>query len=131
MSSDYFLNMHWKIWMEDGIVRGKVFADNLTLSTVETGVRERVRLCGGTAFPVLSDVRKIKHVDKEARAILARPEGTVLISAGAFLVNSQLQKILGNFFILVDKPEIPTRLFTDEAEALIWLQQFKNIRSTA
>ena len=131
MISDYFLNMHWKIWIEDGIVRGKVFADNLTLSMVETGVRERVRLCGGTAFPVLSDIRKIKHVDKEARAFLARPEGTVLISAGAFLVNSQLQKILGNFFILVDKPEIPTRLFTDEAEALIWLQQFKNIRSTA
>ncbi len=131
MNNEYFLNMHWKMWFEDGVLRGKVFADNLTLDMVETGVRERVRLCGGTAFPVLSDIRKIKHVDKEARAYLAKSESTVLIRAGAFLVNNQLQKILGNFFILIDKPEIPTRLFTNEADALAWLQQFKNIRSTA
>jgi hypothetical protein len=131
MNSDYFLNMHWKMWIEDDVLRGKVFADTLTLNIVETGVRERVRLCSGTAFPVLSDIRRIKHVDKEARAYLAKSESTVFIRAGAFLVNNQLQKILGNFFILIDKPEIPTRLFTDEAEALAWLQQFKNIRSTA
>lgn len=131
MNIDYFLNMHWKMWIEDGVLRGKVFADTLTLNMVETGVRERVRLCRGTAFPVLSDIRKIKHVDKEARAFLAKSESTVLISAGAFLVNNQLQKVMGNFFILIDKPEIPTRLFTNEAEALAWLQQFKSIRSTA
>lgn len=131
MNTDYFLNMHWKMWIEDDVLRGKVFADTLTLNIVETGVSERVRLCRGTAFPVLSDIRRIKHVDKEARAYLAKSESTVFIRAGAFLVSNQLQKLLGNFFILIDKPEIPTRLFTDEAEALAWLQQFKNIRSTA
>jgi len=123
--------MHWKLWIENGIFRARIFAEKVDLSIVETGVRERVRLCEGTIFPMLSDLRKMKHVDQEARAFLAKPESTVFINAGAFLVNSQLQKILGNFFILIDKPGIPTRLFTDEAEALAWLQQFKNIRSTA
>lgn len=131
MNTEYFLNMHWKLWIENGIFRARIFADKVDLNIVETGVRERVKLCGGNAFPMLSDLRKMKHVDQEARAYLAKPESTVLISAGAFLVNNQLQKLLGNFFILIDKPEIPTRLFTDEAEALAWLQQFKNIRSTA
>ncbi len=131
MNTDYFLNMHWKLWIEDGVFRAKIFSDQVNLHIAQTGVRERVRICAGNAYPILSDGRRVKHFDKEAREYLAKPESTVLVSAGAFLVNSQLQKVLGNFFILMDKPDIPTRLFTDEAEALAWLQQFKNIRSTA
>lgn len=131
MNTDYSLSMHWKMWIEDGVFRTKLFAENVNLEIVRAGVKERMRLSKGTAFPLLSDCRKVKHFDKEARAYLAKPEGTALISAGAFLVNSQVQKIMGNFFILVDKPGIPTRLFTDEAEALNWLQQFKKIRTSA
>lgn len=131
MNTDYFLNMHWKLWIDNGVFHVKAVTDKLDLFTVQSGLDERVRMSAGIAFPMLSDLRKIKHVDKEARAFLAKPESTVLISAGAFLVNNQLQKLLGNFFILIDKPEIPTRLFTNESEAMAWLQQFKNIRSTA
>ncbi len=131
MNTDYFLNMYWKLWIENGVFHVKAVTDRLDLFIVQSGLNERVRMSAGIPFPMLSDLRKIKHVDKEARAFLAKPESTVLISAGAFLVNNQLQKILGNFFILIDKPEIPTRLFTNEADALAWLQQFKNIRSTA
>ncbi len=131
MDNDYYLSMQMKLWLEDGIFRAQIFTDQVDLCIAQTGVKERVRICAGTAYPILSDGRKVKHFDKEARAYLAKSESTILIRAGAFLVSNQLQKVLGNFFILIDKPEIPTRLFTDEAEALAWLQQFKNIRSTA
>ncbi|MBD0254405.1 MAG: STAS/SEC14 domain-containing protein [Cytophagales bacterium] len=131
MNTDYFVNLQVKLWLDNGVFRAKIFSETLDLSIAETGVRERLRICRNNPVPMLSDLRRIKHVDKEARAFLAKPESTVLISAGAFLVNNQLQRVLGNFFILIDKPEIPTRLFTDEAQALAWLQQFKNIRSTA
>ncbi|CAA9234137.1 MAG: hypothetical protein AVDCRST_MAG56-1068 [uncultured Cytophagales bacterium] len=131
MHTDYFINIHWKLWIESDVLHVKAFAENINLEIVQRGVDERVKLCGNVAYPMLSDGRKVKHLSKEARAFLASPESTVLVSAGAFLVSNQLQKVLGNFFILIDKPEIPTRLFTDESEALNWLQQFKNIRSTA
>jgi hypothetical protein len=131
MHTEYFLNLHWKLWIDNGIFHVKAVTDRLDLAIVKSGLDERVRMSAGSSYPMLSDMRKIKHFDKEARAFLAKPESTVLISAGAFLVNNQLQKVLGNFFILIDKPEIPSRLFTDEADALAWLQQFRNIRSTA
>jgi hypothetical protein len=131
MNSDYYMDINMKMWIEDGVFRVKLFCEKLDLSVVKTGVGERLSMCAGASYPLLSDTRKVKHFDKEARAFLAHPDNMVGISAGAFIVNSQLQKILANFFIQFNKPPTPTRLFTNEAEALSWLQQFKDIRSTA
>jgi hypothetical protein len=33
-------------------------------------------------------------------------------------------RAIGNFFMGLNKPLIPTRLFTSEAEALGWLREF-------
>lgn len=131
MNTDYFISFNLKMWIDDGIFRVNIFSENIDLNIVQTGVRERLKICGGESYPLLSDCRRIKNVDKEARAFLAKPENTVLISAGALLVNNQLQKVLGNFFIQINKPPVPARLFTDESEAIAWLQQFKKMRSTA
>ena len=35
-----------------------------------------------------------------------------------------LGRMMGNFFINVNKPKAPTRLFDDEAPALAWLKEF-------
>jgi len=32
--------------------------------------------------------------------------------------------VIGNFFIGINKPPLPTRLFDDEPAAVAWLQQF-------
>lgn len=42
--------------------------------------------------------------------------------ADAFLVNSLGVRIMANFFIKVTKPKVTTKLFTDENEAVKWLQ---------
>jgi hypothetical protein len=131
MNNDYFMNLQMKLWVGNGVFRVKVFVDHFDLSMAETCVRERLRICGTTSFPMLSDCRNVKRFDKDARMFLAEPQNTGMISAGALLINNQLQKVIGNFFILIDKPDVPAKLFTDEAMALNWLQQFKNIRSTA
>ncbi len=41
--------------------------------------------------------------------------------ADAFLVNSVSVRIVANFFIKVNKPEVSTRLFSNEEDALKWL----------
>ncbi len=46
--------------------------------------------------------------------------------ADAFLVKSLSMRLIANFFIRVTKPKIPTRLFTSEAEAIKWLEGYKN-----
>jgi len=42
--------------------------------------------------------------------------------ADAFLVKSLGVRIMANFFIKVTKPKVNTKLFTDEKEAIKWLQ---------
>lgn len=42
--------------------------------------------------------------------------------ADAFLVRSLAVRIVANFFIKVTKPKVTTKLFTDESEAVKWLQ---------
>lgn len=45
--------------------------------------------------------------------------------ADAFLVKSLGVRIMANFFIKVTKPKVTTRLFTDEKEAVKWLESLK------
>ncbi|MBN8692696.1 MAG: hypothetical protein J0L69_05840 [Bacteroidetes bacterium] len=42
--------------------------------------------------------------------------------ADAFLVQSLGVRIMANFFIKVNKPKVNTKLFTDEKEAVKWLE---------
>ena len=42
--------------------------------------------------------------------------------ADAFLVRSLAVRIIANFFINVTKPKVNTKLFTDEAAAVKWLE---------
>lgn len=51
--------------------------------------------------------------------------------ADAFVIHSVAQRILGNFYVRVFRPERPTRFFTDQAEALKWLKQFMPVKSVA
>jgi hypothetical protein len=131
MNGDYYMDINMKMWIEDGVFRVKLFCERFDLSVAKTGVGVRLTMSSEASYPLLSDTRKVRHFDKDARAFLARPDNMAGISAGAFLVNNQLQKVLANFFIQINKPPTPSRVFTDEVEALSWLQQFKDIRSTA
>jgi hypothetical protein len=47
-----------------------------------------------------------------------------MIKALALLTNSSLSKMIAEIFMLVKKPPYPTRMFTSEAEALIWIRSY-------
>jgi hypothetical protein len=81
-------------------------------------------LAGHRRLPLLVDVRTVKAIDRDARAHLAGPAGARLNSAVALLVGSPLSRAIGNFFIGLNKPLIPCRMFSLEAEALAWLRGF-------
>jgi hypothetical protein len=68
-------------------------------------------------------MKGLKSVSKDAREYLAN-EGTALVKAGALVISSLLTEMIGNIFLSVNKPKVPTRLFLDEATAIAWLKQF-------
>ena len=42
----------------------------------------------------------------------------------AFVIKSLAQKLLGNAYLKINKPVVPTALFDNEEKAIEWLQKF-------
>lgn len=99
---------------------GEVDKDHAVASS-----NERIKFADGESYPCLFDITTVKKITAEARNYLAN-EGNELVLASAILINSPITKMIGNFFIAVNKPKNPTRLFTNKEEALKWLEQFKS-----
>jgi hypothetical protein len=80
-----------------------------------------------SVLPALSiaNISALKNPSKEARDYLGTPEVVTLLKANGIVANSTLPKIIGNLYLMFSKPSIPTKIFTDEAAAVAWLQQFK------
>lgn len=81
------------------------------------------QLSGDHVYPILVDIRKIRSISKEARdhfAMKGRKPGVVAI---AMVVSSPLSRIIGNFFLGLNQPTVPTRLFNDEEAAVAWIKK--------
>jgi len=96
----------------------------ITELILETINREGVQLAGGKSFCVLADLRLNISSTPEARRFGASNSYMQNHLAYAMLADSMPVVLLSNFFIRVNKPKIPTRLFKKEEEAIKWLRQY-------
>jgi hypothetical protein len=114
------------IWLgEDGIIRAKVKPHvKIDLQDAKVCMRVISEVCGGKRTPALIDMTGLVEMDREARLFFAGEETARVESAAALLINSPVARAVGNFFMGFNKPILPTRLFTSEAEALAWLKGF-------
>lgn len=117
------------MYIEDGIfyiihAQGTV----IDLADAKDGVAKRLEICKGKKYPLFVDGRGIKKFDKQARAYLAGPDGIKGVSAGAFLINSRIKELLANAWFSLNKPAVPTKLFTKKEDAIKWLENYKVYR---
>jgi hypothetical protein len=75
-------------------------------------------------FLVLVDGRVSLSVSREARAFAAQTKNDEKSIASAFIITSTANKLIGNFYINVNKPTIPTKIFSTEEKAIEWLEGF-------
>jgi hypothetical protein len=86
---------------------------NLALALSETAGRRR---------PLLVDIRTAQPLDADARHHYSGQTLVDSFSAIALLVDaSPFGRIMGNVYLRVARPGIPTQLFTDESRAVEWL----------
>jgi len=79
-------------------------------------------LAKGVKTAVLADMKNIAvGADKNARRYYVGPESSEYKLGMAMLITSPLQRMFGNIFLKLDKPPYPTKIFTNEGEALDWL----------
>ena len=88
-------------------------------------VKIRQELANYTPVVALIYNQGVVKMDKKAREFFASDDGVKGIIAAAIVVGSPFTTFLANFFVSVNKPKMPVRVFSSEADALKWLQKYR------
>ncbi len=95
---------------------------DLTIEDARVCTAWMQKLTGNIPRPMLGDFGNMKSQTKECRDYFTKdPKHLQSYSAIAILVNNPLTRMLANFFIGINKPPKPTRLFDDREKAIQWL----------
>ena len=109
----------------DGIVHFYIKANiNLSVQDAKEIVSATGKIGSNKKYPILISSGKYALADKEAREFAASEAGNKYTIAGAIVVKSLAQKLLGNAYLKVNKPVTPTALFETEEKAITWLKTF-------
>ena len=111
-------------WMgTDGIARTKVKENaEVTLEDARANSVLVNSFFVDEKFPILIDSRGIKSISREARSFFTTNGRATNTMGFAILIDSAVSKVVGNFFLGINKPAVPTKLFVDEELALQWLR---------
>ena len=112
---------------ENEIVWGELFADLTTEALAEENIdaQERIRdRMNKEKTRVLIDMTGVREISKDARDYFANERTASIQRATALLIGSPISRVIGNFFMGLNKPISPTKLFTDPKKAVQWLQEF-------
>jgi hypothetical protein len=95
----------------------------IQLEDAKGNTHKVIEISGGSNYPILVDLRQIKSISKEARDHFSMRGRKPNVTAIAMLVSSPLSRIIGNFFLGLNRPGVPTRMFTSEAEGITWMKR--------
>jgi hypothetical protein len=114
-------------WMgSDGICRTVVKADaEVDLECAIENSKAVNSFFTGKKFPLLIDTRLIRSITREARDHFSVNGRDTAISCMAFIVKSPVSRVIGNFFMSLNRPAVPAKLFDSETSALEWTRQFQ------
>jgi hypothetical protein len=109
---------------DDGIVlfESKLGAKE-TLPDAKEVVAGYETLGGGACVRAVADIRNARGVDRAARHHYAGDEMAAVVEALAVVIDSGVSKVIGNFFMALNKPAIPMRLVTSVDDAIAWLNE--------
>jgi len=109
----------------EGIVVTRILAEvQQNLNDAIENISVSAEACGGQRAPIIVDLRQAMPLDAETRhyytgkrLIDCFTSLAILTPVGAF------GKMMGNLYLRVANPGIPSRLFDSEAEAIRWSVQ--------
>ncbi len=115
-----------QVWLaDDGIVRIiRVPGAEVTLADAKETMAAYLKINQGRRRPLFVDTKRMKFLAREARQYYAGEEAAKVASAVAIIVGTPVSRVLGNFYLGVSNPHLPSRLFSLEEEALEWLKEY-------
>lgn len=113
-----------KMWFQGDIFYGEYKKDvYIDLPTAQFIVQKRIELCGDKNYPAIGKFEGKFTFSKEARDFVGTEYGNRNMTKLAIMTPSTVSKTVGNWYLTLSKPYIPTRLFTNEEEAIKWLKE--------
>ncbi|MEO7734103.1 MAG: hypothetical protein ABIY55_24280 [Kofleriaceae bacterium] len=112
------------VWLDaEGIVRVELKPGaDVTLADAHAVVTAIGLQCARGRRPALIDFTGLRGMERAARNYFAGPQTAKYQTVAALVVTSPLARAVGNFFMGLNRPMIPTRMFPDTASALVWLR---------
>ncbi|MHA7264006.1 DUF7793 family protein [Arthrobacter sp. TMN-37] len=98
--------------------------EHISRRLAEHKAEEARQLAAGVPRPLLIDIRGVKSIDRNARAILGAAQ---MSAAVALLGTSPVDRVLGNFVVGGQQPRCPVAFFTSRREAVAWLVPFRPV----
>ncbi len=100
---------------------------HVELDMIKEMIQVSTMLCNSIGQPhgSVTILPKGVTISKEAREFGSTDEANANVFGSAVVMNSLPHRILGNFFMNVQKPKKPFRLFLTKEEAIAWLLEIK------
>jgi len=109
--------------LEDRIVVARIGDDTQTVDDARENLAACVQLARPDRKPLLIDMRLARPLLPEVRHQYMGERLDTSFSALALLVRgSPLGHTMGNVYLTIARPGIPTRIFAKEPKALAWLR---------
>lgn len=110
---------------DDGICRTVAKANaEVDLKAAQQNTRMVETFYQNKQYPILIDSNKVKYITREARSHFSTKNRQSVINSMAIIVKSPISRVIGNFFMGLNKPNIPAKLFENESSAVAWLQSY-------
>lgn len=100
-------------------VPGLVLTYPIALQVLEVGLT-----IADSPKPTLVLMQDMGRVERDARAFFASEDYMRLCSQTALVVGSPVSRVIGNFFVGLNRPKYPHKIFDDPAQAVTWLRGF-------
>lgn len=106
-----------------GFVVARIHANAAqSLDDARENIGATIEVSAGTRRPLLVDISKCRPLEPDVRHYYS---GRVLVESftalGLLIEASPLGRMMGNVYLRIVRPGIPTRLFADEEAAFAWL----------
>lgn len=109
--------------LEEGLVENHFKSgDTIEVDDIIELRKENLKLMNSRPYTVLVTAEELTSFSRETREYIASKKFAGLTIAKALLISGLGQRIIGNFYMQVNRPFIKTRLFTEKDKALAWLR---------
>ena len=110
---------------EGGILKLTIdYKNDLTIHDVKELIAAKITITREERVAVLVNSINYKIPSRETRIYIAGEGVARMVKAMAFLITNPVTRIGANFFMKINKPRFPFKIFTDEKEAIEWLKRF-------